>query len=64
MVKSCFSEEEQKRITKIHPHEKKIIIFVDSPAALYEYNLRRQQIKERLKEKTLLFNEVVFKIGN
>ncbi len=63
-IRSCFSKEEQKHILKTGWAEGKIIIFVDSPAALYEYTLRKEEIKIRLAEKNIPATDVILKIGS
>jgi hypothetical protein len=61
--KECLSPEEYKHIINIRTYKKKVFVSLKSSVALYEFNLKKDEITQCLKHKAKKATEVVFKVG-
>ena len=60
--KNFFSRQEYKHILKFRMYKNKLIFYVDSPASLYQLNLKKEEIFKKMKEKGLEITGLVFKM--
>ena len=63
-LKSFFSPQEYKHIAKIKTDKDRLIIYLDSSIVLYELNLKKEDLLERLREKGVPWKSLIFKIGS
>jgi len=62
-LKDILLPKEHKHIKKVTVYKKRLIIYVDSPAALYELRLKKEDIFKKLREKDIPQTSLSFKIG-
>ena len=62
-LKECLLANEYKHIITIRRHGDKLFVYLKSSVALYELNLKKAAISKCLKEKGLVCEGLVFKVG-
>jgi vacuolar-type H+-ATPase subunit H len=60
---NLFSKEQKKHIQQVQIKKDKIIIYLYSSAALYEFNLNKNNLTQKMNQQTKQIKQIVFKIG-
>ena len=63
-LKSILHPNEYKHIKKIITSGDSLIIYVDSPSALYQFKLQQEEILGKLKQNNINQTSLIFKIGS
>lgn len=62
-LKEIFPLHEYKHITKSRLYKQTLTLFVDSAAALYEFNLKKEKILAKIRSEGIACQTLSFKIG-
>ena len=61
--KECLLAKEYKHIITIRKYKTRIFVYLDSSVALYELNLKKDRVSGCLRQKSLDFTGLIFKVA-
>ena len=61
--KECLLAKEYKHIITIRRYKNNLFVYLDSSVALYEFNLKKDKLIECLRQKSLDFAGLIFKVN-